>query len=76
MQNILVYLGSSTPAAKAYTLAVQELGEGLARRGLTLVYGGSNKGTMTILADAVLHHGGQASAYPPGRWQRSSFIQV
>ena len=59
MQNILVYLGSSTPAAKAYTLAVQELGEGLARRGLTLVYGGSNKGTMTILADAVLHHGGQ-----------------
>ncbi len=60
MQNILVYLGAHAPADKTYTQAVQELGEGLAKRGLTLVYGGSNKGTMATLADAVLRHGGQA----------------
>ena len=59
-QRILVYLGATKPADVSFTQAVQELGEGLAKRGKTLVFGGSNEGTMTILADAVLHNGGQA----------------
>ena len=60
MQNILVYLGATMPADGSYTQAVQELGTGLAKHGFTLVFGGSKEGTMTILADAVLTHGGQA----------------
>ena len=59
MKNVLVYLGSNTPTCGACTQAARELGEGLARRGLTLVFGGSNKGTMATLADAALLHGGE-----------------
>lgn len=60
IQNVLVYLGATMPADESYTQAVRTLGEGLARRGLTLVFGGSKEGTMAVLADAVLQHGGQA----------------
>ena len=60
MRNILVYLGATMPADGSYTRAVQELGEAIARHGMTLVFGGSKEGTMTILADAVLNNGGQA----------------
>ena len=59
-KKILVYLGATKPADSSYTDAVAEFGEGLTRRGMTLVFGGSAEGTMTILADAVLQHGGEA----------------
>ena len=59
--NILVYLGATMPADKSYTDAVRELGEGIAKRGMNLVFGGSAEGTMTVLADAVLHNGGTAT---------------
>lgn len=60
LQKILVYLGATTPRDQSYTNAVKELGERLARSGKTLVFGGSKEGTMTTLADAVLHNGGEA----------------
>ena len=60
IKNVLVYLGATMPADASYTHAVQELGEGLAKHGYTLVFGGSKEGTMTILADAVLNNGGKA----------------
>ena len=60
IQKVLVFLGAKLPSDESYSQAVKELGEGLARRGLTLVFGGSNTGTMTILAEAVLQNGGQA----------------
>ena len=60
MKSVAVYLGATMPADASYTHAVQELGEGLAKHGYTLVFGGSKEGTMTILADAVLNNGGKA----------------
>lgn len=70
MKNVLVYLGATLPADSSYTDAVRRLGEELARRRMPLVFGGSREGTMTILADAVLHNGGTAigvftEALPP-----------
>jgi len=59
-KKILVYLGATMPADSSYTDAVAELGAGLAQRGMSLVFGGSAEGTMTILADVVLQHGGEA----------------
>ena len=44
MQSVAVYCGSATGNSPAYTQAAQELGAELARRGLTLVYGGGNIG--------------------------------
>ena len=59
-KRIAVYLGATMPRTPAYVEAVRELGREIARRGWTLVFGGSREGTMTVLADEVLSHGGRA----------------
>ena len=59
-KRITVYLGATTPRNPAYVQAVRELGREIARRGWTLVFGGSREGTMTVLADEVLANGGRA----------------
>ncbi len=59
-KKVLVFLGAKTPSDSTYTQAVIQFGEGLAQRGMPLVYGGTTEGTMAILADAVLQHGGTA----------------
>lgn len=60
INSIAVYLGATMPKNPAYANAVVELGVELARRGITLVFGGSREGTMTVLADTVLGNGGKA----------------
>ncbi len=56
-----VYCGSHEARDPAYARAAEELGEFLAGHQITLVYGGSNVGTMKILADAVLNNGGRVT---------------
>ncbi len=58
MQRICVYCGSSPGNDPAYTAAAEDLAGVLVDGGLELVYGGAHKGTMGILADAVLERGG------------------
>ncbi len=58
--KVLVYLGAHIPVDRTYVDAVRALGEGLVAGGYTLVFGGSNEGTMTVLADAVMSNGGRA----------------
>jgi hypothetical protein len=60
IQNVAVYLASHCPKDRVYEEAVISTGEYLAENGYTLVYGGSNEGTMKTLADAVLGNGGKA----------------
>lgn len=60
MQSICVYCGSANQASRKYFMVAQRMGETLARRGLTLVYGGGKTGLMGALADGVLAQGGQA----------------
>jgi uncharacterized protein (TIGR00730 family) len=60
IHSITVYLGATTPKNPIYVDAVRELGRLMAKRGLTLVFGGSKEGTMEILADEILHNGGKA----------------
>ncbi|MBR0459313.1 MAG: TIGR00730 family Rossman fold protein [Victivallales bacterium] len=70
--KVLVYLGAHIPVDRTYVDAVRALGEGLVAGGYTLVFGGSNEGTMTVLADAVMHNGGRAigvfTKALPERW--------
>lgn len=61
MRSICVFCGSNHGARPAYTAAAQELGQVLARRGLTLVYGGTDVGLMGVLANAALEAGGQVT---------------
>ena len=60
-----VFCGSSPGARPEYTGAVRELGDLLARRGTTLVYGGGGVGLMGSLADAALDAGGEVIGVLP-----------
>ena len=44
---------------------IRELGDELARRDLTLVYGGAHRGLMGVLADEMLAAGGRAIGVIP-----------
>ena len=59
MKSICVYCGSANQASREYFRAAQQMGETLARGGLTLVYGGGKTGLMGALADSVLDKGGE-----------------
>lgn len=65
MKSVLVFCGSSTGKLPIYATAAQHLGEVLAQRALTTVYGAGNVGLMGILADAALDKGGEVIGVIP-----------
>ena len=58
LRSVAVFCGSNFGASPAYAAAATQLGTLIARRGLTLVYGGTHKGLMGVVADAALAAGG------------------
>lgn len=66
MKAIAVYCGSSAGIDPRYSQHATEVGEALAKRGSTLVFGGGNVGLMGAVADAVMNSGGQAIGVIPG----------
>ena len=64
-RRLCVYCGSSSGNDAVYSQAATELGRVLAERGIELVYGGSCRGLMGCLADAVLQAGGRATGVIP-----------
>lgn len=71
MRRICVFAGSSVGARDEYAKAARTLGRELAARGLALVYGGSSKGLMGVVADAALAGGGEViGVLPRGLFQR------
>ena len=65
MKRICVYCGSSPGNSSAYLNGARELGELLAERDISLVYGGASVGIMGTIADAVLASGGKAVGVIP-----------
>ena len=67
IRNIAVYCASLPGNTPAYCNAAAELGKLLTERGIGLVYGGSDCGTMKVLAEAVLaNHGNATGIFPEG----------
>ncbi len=64
--NITVYLASAPGNDPCYAETAEKLGSWIAESGHTLVYGGANDGTMGIIADSCLKHGGEAIGVMPG----------
>jgi uncharacterized protein (TIGR00730 family) len=60
LRSVAVFCGSNFGSSPAYAEAARALGTALARRGIRLVYGGTDKGLMGVVADAVLDGGGEA----------------
>lgn len=58
MYAVCVFCGSRNGARKEYLEAARAFGRELARREMTLIYGGGNVGLMGALADATLEAGG------------------
>nr|WP_220184907.1 MULTISPECIES: TIGR00730 family Rossman fold protein [unclassified Thermoactinomyces] len=65
VKNICVFAGSNPGRNPEYRDAAKSLGLVMAKSGLSLVYGGSSKGLMGIVADAVLENGGIAIGVMP-----------
>ncbi|MCE7008486.1 TIGR00730 family Rossman fold protein [Kibdelosporangium philippinense] len=63
--RICVFCGSAAGTKPRYAAAAAELGKLLAKRGITLVYGGASVGTMGIIADAALEAGGEVIGVIP-----------
>ncbi len=66
MNSVCIFCGSSEGARPAYVGAAREMGAEMARRGLTLVYGGGRVGLMGAVADAALGEGGEVVGVMPG----------
>lgn len=54
VKNIAVFCASADGVSARYREAAEELGRGLASRGLGLIYGGARVGLMQAVADATL----------------------
>ncbi len=63
--SLCVYCGSSTGGHADYSELAREFGTEMARRNITLVYGGGKVGLMGVLADAVLAGGGKVIGVIP-----------
>ena len=65
IKSVCVFCGSRMGARPDYLEGAKALGTELARRGLTLVYGGTSVGLMGAMADAVLAGGGKVVGVLP-----------
>lgn len=65
MKRIAVFCGSSNGVTDVYREGAVQLGKELAKRNITLVYGGASVGIMGTLADTVLNEGGQVIGVIP-----------
>ncbi len=63
--SVTVFCGSSSGLGPEYAAAARWLGEGLAQRGMDLVFGGGNVGLMGIVAGAALGAGGHVTGIIP-----------
>jgi len=60
-----VYCGANSGESPRFAQVARELGDGLARKGIGVVYGGASRGLMGVLADAALAIGGEVIGVLP-----------
>ena len=65
MKKLAVFCGSSNGASEIYIEGAKKLGKELAKRNITLVYGGASVGIMGDDANSVLNEGGYVIGVMP-----------
>lgn len=65
MPRICVYCGSSAGVHKDYSASARDLARVLVENNCELVYGGASRGTMGVIADAMLDLGGKVHGVIP-----------
>jgi uncharacterized protein (TIGR00730 family) len=58
--SVAVFCGSNFGDSPAYTEGARRLGRALAESGIVMIYGGTMKGLMGVVADALIDAGGTA----------------
>ena len=74
ISSVAVFCGSRLGGDPAFAGAARDLGTGLAKAGIRLIYGGGRNGLMGVLADAVLAAGGTVLGVIPDfltKWEVS-----
>src|SRR5687768_3137171 len=66
-RRICVFCGASAGRDPAHAAFAREVGAGLARRGIGVVYGGGRVGLMGAVADGALDAGGEVDGVIPRR---------
>jgi uncharacterized protein (TIGR00730 family) len=65
MRSLCIFCGSSPGLDPAYRAGAIAMGRAIARRGITLVYGGGAVGLMGVVANAALEAGGEVHGVIP-----------
>ena len=65
LKSLAVFCGSTMGEKPQYREKAMELGREMARRGITLVYGGGNRGIMGVVSHAVHDNGGKVIGVLP-----------
>jgi uncharacterized protein (TIGR00730 family) len=65
IHSICIFCGSSSGSEAEYTLKARKLALLLAKKKITLVYGGSNVGLMRVIADVMMSAGGKVIGVMP-----------
>lgn len=65
MKSVAVYCGANAGLSDIYRQQAEVMGQTLAERDMTLVYGGGRVGLMGAVADSALRHGGRAIGVIP-----------
>lgn len=65
VRNLAVFCASAMGVDRVYREAAEELGTTLAKRGIGLIYGGSDVGLMQAVAEACLARGGRVVGVIP-----------
>lgn len=65
MKTLCIYCGSSIGASPVYASAARAMAAEMARRKISLVYGGGNVGLMGVIADEMMKLGGDVTGVIP-----------
>jgi uncharacterized protein (TIGR00730 family) len=76
VRRICVFCGSNPGGRPEYADAAREMGVALVERGIGLVYGGGGVGLMGIVADTVMHAGGEVIGVMPEALMRREVGQL
>lgn len=69
IQSIAVFCGSNFGASEEFANGARALGSALGKAGIKLIYGGTTKGLMGVVADAALSAGGEVHGVITARLQ-------
>lgn len=65
MKSIAVFCGSRMGSSNIFARQASDLGKAMAKRDITLIYGGASVGIMGTIADAVMQNGGKVIGIMP-----------